>query len=191
MSLPCYQSHCVLVPRWLASMENEFLALLLPVRRCTTLCSSCAFLQPRGISSEVWLLQGILWLRSSEAVHLSHETEDLLHLLVPTVWLPRPTARRAATIEPTMQEPISKARALKNRPPSNSTLLFSICISPFSSGVCAKPRIGAQILPWSLPLEEHPDSERSSLPPRRTRNCKIDVQTALQPLHTAWVLVKH
>src|SRR5258708_38757399 len=83
---------------------------------------TCSF-RHGAFPPKIWLLQGTLWLRSSEAVHLSHETEDLLHLLVSTARLPRPTARRAATIEPTMQEPISKARALKNRPPSNSTRL--------------------------------------------------------------------
>jgi hypothetical protein len=47
----------------------------------------------------------------------SHETEDLLYFLVFTVALPWPTARSAATIEPTIQEAVSKIRALKNRAP--------------------------------------------------------------------------
>jgi len=44
--------------------------------------------------------------------HFSHEPEDILHLLVLTVTLRRLTARRAATIEPAIQQPISKVRAL-------------------------------------------------------------------------------
>ena len=60
---------------------------------------------------------------------VGHETEDLLYSLVFTVALPWPTARSAATIEPTIQEPISKVRALNNRPASNSTTLPNIRIS--------------------------------------------------------------
>jgi hypothetical protein len=51
-------------------------------------------------------------------------TEDL-YLRVFTA-LPRLTARRAITIEPTIQEPISKVRALKKRLTSSSTILSSI-----------------------------------------------------------------
>jgi hypothetical protein len=46
--------------------------------------------------------------------------------LVVTVALPRLTARRAATIEPTIQKLISKGRAIKHKPPSNSTVLSSM-----------------------------------------------------------------
>ena len=37
-----------------------------------------------------------------------------------------PAARMAATTEPTIEEPISKIRALNNRPPSKSTMLSNI-----------------------------------------------------------------
>jgi hypothetical protein len=43
-----------------------------------------------------------------------------------TVVLPRMTAHKAATIEPTTQEPIRKVRAAKNRLPSKSIALSSI-----------------------------------------------------------------
>jgi hypothetical protein len=53
-----------------------------------------------------------------------NKTEELHHFLVATA-LPL-TARRAAAIEPTIQEPISKVRTLKTKSPSNSTVLSSI-----------------------------------------------------------------
>ena len=65
-------------------------------------------------------------LRSSETIHLRRETQHRLHRLVLAVALPRLTARTAATIEPTTQEPINKVRALNNRSPSNTTVLSSI-----------------------------------------------------------------
>jgi hypothetical protein len=45
------------------------------------------------------------------------------------VALARLTALRAATIEQTMQKLISKGRALKHKPPNNSTVLSSMCKS--------------------------------------------------------------
>jgi hypothetical protein len=43
--------------------------------------------------------------------------------------LARLTARKAATIEPTVQEPMIKVTALKSRPHSNSTVLVSMRMS--------------------------------------------------------------
>jgi hypothetical protein len=77
-------------------------------------------------------------LRSSETIHLKHETQHRLHPLVLTAALPRATAHRAATIEPTIQEPINKVRALNSRSPSNSIALCSIRSSSVSSSVCPK-----------------------------------------------------
>jgi hypothetical protein len=71
--------------------------------------------------------------RISSGICLSHGfpeiTTDLLFALeglMLTVARLRLTARRAATVEPTIQKPISKSRALTNKPPSNSTVLSSM-----------------------------------------------------------------
>jgi hypothetical protein len=109
--------------------------------------------------------------------HFKDETEDFLHLLVFTVALPWLTARRAATIEPTMQEPISKIKALKNRPPSNSTTLSSIRTSLVCSSGCPEHKFTE----WGTDCREDcvlrssQLSERSSLAPQRTqsgRSCR-------------------
>jgi hypothetical protein len=64
------------------------------------------------------------------ATHFGYETGSPL---VFTVMLPWPTPRRAATIEPKVQEPISNVRALKNVQPNKSTMFSSICTFSFVS----------------------------------------------------------
>ena len=64
--------------------------------------------------------------------HFSQRTE-LPALLVPRVALVRLTARRDATIEPTIAEPIDKISAVSNRPQSNSPRLSSMRMSPSAS----------------------------------------------------------
>jgi hypothetical protein len=54
------------------------------------------------------------------------------------VALPRLTARRAATIEPTIEKPSSKSTPSENRPPSNSTVLASIRTLSASDGLSDK-----------------------------------------------------
>src|SRR4029077_17254893 len=100
------------------------------------------------------------------------------------------TGRRAATIEPTIQKPISRVRALNNRSPSNSIALSSIRRSPpFSRGIRPKR---AYRLPWSLRSEELPalrtQAPGCSKSPMRPQ-LQIDVETAFQQLLTALVLV--
>ncbi|MGA7927950.1 MAG: hypothetical protein WCA20_18420 [Candidatus Sulfotelmatobacter sp.] len=73
------------------------------------------------------LLLGISWLRSSQTV--TSATKPKTFPFVLTVALARLTALRAATIEPTIQKLTSKGRALKPRPPNNSTVLSSMRIS--------------------------------------------------------------
>jgi hypothetical protein len=134
-------------------------------------------------------------LRSSETIYLRHETQHRLHPLVLTAALPRVTAHRAATIEPTIQEPINRVRALNSRSPSNSTTLCSIRNPSVSSSVCPKivySKSGRTDRPGSLRSEELPalrtqvpDSSKSPMGPQLL----IDGQTALQQLLTARVLI--
>jgi hypothetical protein len=70
--------------------------------------------------------------------HLNHQTEGRLHFFVLIVALPRLTARKAATIEPTIQVPISAVRAVKDSAPNNSTILSSVRTTSISSGACLK-----------------------------------------------------
>jgi len=109
--------------------------------------------------------------------HFSHETGGLLHLLVVTAVLPRLTDRRAATIEPTMQEPITKVRALKNKPPNNSTVLSSMRTSlrlcwRFSEARVF--RIGAQITVEPCVLKSSQLSDRGSLAPQPKEAAVVD-----------------
>ena len=107
---------------------------------------------------------GIWWLPSAETI-ISDETE-YPHFLVLTLVLPRLTARRAAIIEPAMQALISKARALKPRPPSNAMVLSSMAGLSVSSGLSPKSQA----------------SECSSLVSKRTQqgsSCRLTSQTLL------------
>jgi hypothetical protein len=69
---------------------------------------------------------------------LSQETGELLHFFVLMVALPRLTARKAATIEPTIQVPISAVRALKDSAPNNPIILSNIRTTLISSEACLK-----------------------------------------------------
>ena len=60
----------------------------------------------------------------------------ILHFFVLTEALPRLTARKAATIEPTIQVPISAVTALNDNAPNNSTILSSIRTTSISGEAC-------------------------------------------------------
>jgi|ERR1700677_489563 len=57
---------------------------------------------------------------------ISAETEALFHLFGPTVTPLGGTARRAATIEPTVQKPMNRVRTINQTPTSNSSALSSM-----------------------------------------------------------------
>src|ERR1700719_1352050 len=111
-------------------------------------------------------------LRPSETIRWGMKTRQRFHLLIFAVALPRLTARRAATIEPTIQEPISKVTALNNTSPSNSTAL-SICrplllYLRLPEAPCIQ-RLGAQIAMEPGVLKSSQLSERRFMPPQRTQ----------------------
>jgi hypothetical protein len=62
-------------------------------------------------------------IRSSETVM---SATCLVRFLAFTVTLPQLTARKATTIEPTLQEPTSNARALNNIEPARSIMFSTI-----------------------------------------------------------------
>ncbi len=64
----------------------------------------------------------------------------ILHFFVLTEALPRLTARKAATIEPTIQVPISAVTALNDNAPNNSTILSSIRTTSISREACLNNR---------------------------------------------------
>ena len=74
-------------------------------------------------------------IRSSNRVTSAPKAKHLLHLraLASLSWL---TARRAAKIEPTIQEPISKIRALKKRPTQQLNNTFQHSYVPPSRVAC-------------------------------------------------------
>jgi hypothetical protein len=148
------------------------------VKKCPCRCSSdscpvlALSLSHSAFPPKIWLLFGNIAVAIIRDSHFSRVTEGLLHLLVLTAMLPRLTARRAATIEPTIQEPITKVRALKNRPPSNSTVLSSMRTSLRLYWRLAEARlfrIGAQITVEPCVLNSSQLSDRGSLAPQRTQ----------------------
>src|ERR1700680_2415020 len=81
--------------------------------------------QARVRSASRPAVERAIWAMSRDN-HFSHETEDNPSPLRPHRGLRGLTARSATTIGPTIQEPISKVTALKNKVPNNSTILSSI-----------------------------------------------------------------
>ena len=82
------------------------------------------------------------------------------------VAVPRPTARKAATIEPRIQTAVNKIIAIKNKPSSKSTVLSSIrnlslpqiVFTVDSRAVC---RNAFNLLERLLEIEEGKESFRS------------------------------
>lgn len=74
-----------------------------------------------------------------------------------TVELPRQTARRAATIEPTMQNPITNVRVVRNKTPSNPTVLSSIS-HVLVSVILVELRLKEQTIYGSLKRDDDLDS---------------------------------
>lgn len=114
---------------------------LLRARHCVTLFSPCALLQLECISSGMACRECCVAVRVTAAT----KPRGILHFFVLTEALPRLTARKAATIEPTIQAPISAVTALNDNAPNNSTILSSIRTTSISRLGKLASRIGAQI----------------------------------------------
>jgi hypothetical protein len=74
----------------------------------------------------IWLVCGILLLLSSKAFRPVAYHRQIFPSMLSEVAVPRLTARKAATIEPTILRTISTITAIKNRPLSKSTVLTNI-----------------------------------------------------------------
>ncbi len=107
-----------------------------------TLFSSCEFLRAPSALAKQCISSGLACREYCVAVRVTSATKPrgILHFFVLTEALPRLTARKAATIEPTIQAPISAVTALNDNAPNNSTILSSIRTTSISREVCLKNR---------------------------------------------------